>query len=305
MVSRCAFVGTTVVNRKGVFLSWAYLSTGLLFGGGALGQVANDRLTNDILGGGVNELQLSLAAGTRADSDVLLPGTDKAISLLELAVIAKNDRAAGLLLDVGAKIDSLEGRFGSASILEVFAQQGMLRALSAYIDQDTSVLYQSGTDSLIAAIASGQTPAAELLLDRMSNVVPRDQLQASLDEALIFAARRNDSESTKLLLARGADTSSGLPLIAAVANCSPDSVRDLLPSYEGAPLPSYENEQVAKYASRCFRTESDEDEAIANFSQIAQLLYEADDSVCPLFLSAQGEELVKVSLALANLGLCQ
>jgi hypothetical protein len=268
----------------------------------ALAQVRNDRLYNDIVSGGASELRLSLVAGTPADAEIFAPDTDLAIGLLELAVAAKNDDAVAELLQVGARFDSLEGRFGNSSILEVLAQQGLVLALAAYIDEDSSTLVEAGADALLAAVAYGQLPAAELLLDRMNAIVGQRQVQT--DEALIWAARRNDAAATQMLLARGADAPSSLALVAAVANCSPDSARELL-SYRADPLPYYEGEHVASYAWRCFLVVSDEEDAVGRFSEIVQLLYEADSSICPVLVNVRGEESARVTSVLENLDLCQ
>lgn len=130
------------------------------------------------------------------------------------------------------------------------------------------------------------------------------QVQPHLDEPLILAARKNDAAATQMLLAGGADARSSPPLVAAVANCSPDSARELL-GYRAGPLPYYDGEHLASYAPRCFRVVSDEEDAVSRFSQIVQLLYEADSSVCPALVNVQGEESARVSSVFENLDLCQ
>ena len=61
---------------------------------------------------------------------------------------SQNDRAAAQLLQVGARIDPLVGgRYVHDSPLGLFAQQGMLRTVTAYIERGDHVLVENGGDA--------------------------------------------------------------------------------------------------------------------------------------------------------------
>ena len=285
----------------------------LALGTVAFAQVRNDRLYSDIVSGGVNELSLSLAAGIDPNTELLVPvlGSEElAVSLLEIAMGFQNDDAAAQLLQVGARVDSLlAGRYMYDSPLVLFAQRGMLRTLIAYIDRDDSVLVENGGDAFLEAVASEDMPVAQFVLSRTLAIVGPSEIQAQLDEALVIVARKNDVAATQMLLERGADPSSGEPLIVAVAYCSPDTVEVLL-GYSAGALPYYEGEHVASYAQRCFTEESDESEeseedGVDRYSQIVQLLYEADPTICQVLVDVQGDESSRVDSVLENLGICR
>jgi hypothetical protein len=123
---------------------------------------------------------------------------------------------------------------------------------------------------------------------------------------LIFVARQNDVVATQMLLELGADPSSGLPLLAAVGKCSPDTVAILI-AYSADALPYYEGEHVASYAQQCLSegfTDSDE-ETVDNYSQTVQLLYESDSTICPVLVDVQRAKTSRVDSILENLGICQ
>jgi ankyrin repeat protein len=280
----------------------------MTFGTVAFGQVHNDRLYNDIASGEINELNLSLSVGIDPNTELLVPGReDLALSLMELSLAFQNDDAAALLLQVGAGFDYMaEGRYVYDSPLMVLAEAGMSRTLTAYIDRDNSVLIEHGGTALILAVAAGHWPIAQLLLDRTIALVGQDQIQAPLEEALIFVARKNDVAATQMLLELGADPSSGLPLLAAVGRCSPDTVAVLI-AYSADALPYYEGKHVASYAQQCLSegfAESDE-EAVDDYSQTVQLLYESDSTICPVLIDVQRAKTSRVDSVLKNLGICQ
>lgn len=285
----------------------------LALGTVAFGQVRNDRLYHDIVSGGVNELSLSLAAGIDPNTEILVrvPGKGEvAVSLLEIAMGSQNDDAAAQLLQVGARVDPLVGGlYEHDSPLALFAQQGMLRTLTTYIDLDNSVLIENGGDAFLRAVASDQMPAAQVVLNRTLAIVGPNEIQAQLDEALVIVAGGNNVAATQMFLDRGADPSSGLPLVAAVAKCSPDTVAELV-SYSADELPFYEGKHVASYAQRCFTAESDESEeseadGVDKYSRIVRLLYEADSTICPVLVDIQGDESSRADSVLENLAICR
>jgi hypothetical protein len=294
-------------------ISICVLFSGLLLTCGANAQIRDDRLLNDIADGGTDELLLALARGIPADEEVFVPGSDLAVSLLAHSVYAANDDAAMELLAAGARLESLDGQFNNFPIIEVLAQQGMLRTLGAYLDLNPGALVGVGPGLLHTAVLYGQPGAARRLLERMSTVVSDDELRGSMEEAIVVAARMNDAVATELLLEWGADPSgspSGSPLIAAVLFCAPDTAGQILARVTG-PLPTHEGEPVAFYARRCFEMdahvearEGDED-ADSSYSRIVELLYEADSSICPVLTGVRGDEALRVSRVLADLDLCQ
>jgi hypothetical protein len=199
-----------------------------------------------------------------------------------------------------------------ASPLALFAAQGMLRTLTTYIDRDDSVLVENGGDAFLEAVASDQMPAARIVLNRTLAILGPNEIQAQLDEALVIAARNNDVAATRMFIERGADPGSGEPLIVAVAYCLPDTVEALL-GYSADELPYYDGEHVASYAQRCFTEESDESDqseesekdVVEKYSQIVQLLYEADPTICPVLVNGSGDESSTVDSVLENLGICR
>jgi hypothetical protein len=192
------------------------------------------------------------------------------------------------------------------SPLALFAQQGMLRTLTTYIDRDNTVLIENGGDAFLSAVGSDQMPTAQFVLARTIALVGQDHVQVPLDEALIFVARKNDVAATQMLLDLGADPSSGLPLLAAVGRCSPDTVATLI-GYSADALPYYEGEHVASYAQQCLSEEfiESDKETIEDFSQIVRLLYESDSTICPILVDVQLAKSSKVDSVLENLGICQ
>jgi hypothetical protein len=285
----------------------------MILGNEALAQLRNDRLFNDIVSGGVNELSLSLAAGIDPNTELLVsvPGSGElAVSLIEIAMSFQNDDAAAQLLQVGARVDPLvRGRSVHYSPLGLFARQGMLLTLTTYIDRDNSVLIENGGDAFLEAVAFDQMPAAQLVLNRTLAIVGPNEIQAQLDEALVIVAGKNNLATTQMLLERGADPGSGAPLIVAVAKCSPDTVAVLL-GYSADALPYYDGEHLASYAQQCFTRAIDENEeseenAVDKYSQIVQLLYEADPTICPVLVDVKDEEISSVISVLQNLDLCQ
>lgn len=304
-------MGALLLTWRGNAIRSIGFLMGLALGTAAFGQVRNDRLLDDIVSGGVNELSLSLAAGLDPNTELLVPVPDDrrevAVSLMALSVSYRNDDAAAQLLQLGAELDPLVATFSSVSSpLMLFAEAGLLRTLITYIDRDDSVLVEDGGTAFVAAVGAGHWPVARLLLDRTIALVGQDQLQAPLEEALIWVARQNDVAATQTLLELGADPSSGLPLIAAVVGCSPDTVEQLL-DYSADALPYYEDEHAASYAQRCLSEPFMESgaEAVATFSQIVQLLYESDSTICPILVDVQPAKSSKVDSVLENLGICQ
>lgn len=304
--------GALPVIRRGKAIRGIAFLMGLALGTGVFAQVRDDRLYNDMISGGVNELRLSLAAGIDPNAELLVPVAgrgDVAFSLIGIAMSSQNDDAAALLLQVGARVDPLEGWSVTASPLALFAAQGMLRTLTTYIDRDNSVLVESGGDAFLEAVASDQMPAALIVLNRTLAILGPNEIQAQLDEALVIAARNNDVAATRMFLERGADPTSGVPLIAAVAWCSPDTVAELV-GHSIDELPVYEGKHLVSYARQCFtkaidESEESEEDGVDKYSQIVQLLYGADPTICPVLVGVRGDESSRVDSVLENLGICQ
>lgn len=137
-------------------------------------------------------------------------------------------RAVQFLLDRGADVNIVAGRYGTA--LSAAAARGQVELMKKFLSQgaemNTKGVYSHKTP-LIAAARNDEVDAAELLLDRGVDVNFSDSSQGT---ALMAASRGGGSDTIALLLKKGAEVNAsggtyGSALISCVAPEAGDTDR--------------------------------------------------------------------------------
>lgn len=255
-------------------LRWLYpLLAVIVLVGKAQGQTQDDELYMSIIDGRVGELISRLDGGMSPNAALRVPESDVAIGLFELAVRAKNDQAATVLLERGAepRVDPAI----STSVFDIVATQGLVGTLQVLIDRDLEGFLSNGASALTHA---GQGDAARVVLHRMVAETPSDQLQNALNEALQYAIVSSaDLAFKRELVDLGANPETSYALVAAASTCSVEDV-ELMLGTKVDPNQRYHGRHVAEAALACFDPSKgiDKMEAVA----LVSLLYRAGSDVC-------------------------
>jgi hypothetical protein len=213
-------------------------------------------LYTSIVEGRTDDIATYLDSGGSPDAELRIPNSDRRIHVLELAMRARNEQAALLLLQRGA------GVADPTLHVEWAAELGFRDVVALLLDRYPAALLETRPAShpLIIAIANRHQGVAEFLLHRMTRIVGGAELQATLDEALMAAVGVSDRQNgdkaiVNDLLRAGASAANTSVLAGAILRCDADLVSTFLES--GAdPRKGYDvgrgSQTPVEYAVRCF-----------------------------------------------------
>jgi len=222
----------------------------------ARAQVVDEALYASLAQGDAEGIALYLNMGGDPNAQLQVPDTSAKMRLLELAMRSRNEGAALMLLQAGARTED------AGILIEWAAELGFADVMTFLLDQDPGRVLTMRRDShpLIIAIGHGHWRIASLLLDRMAGVSGGAELQEILDQGLMTATATYDwnTGGRRLvddLLKAGASASKTLVLAGAVLQCSPELISVFLAA--GAdPRRQYDagrgNLTPVEYAVRCF-----------------------------------------------------
>lgn len=263
-------------------------------------QIRNDQLYRSITEGQTDQLILSLDSGASPDELLLLPDSDRVISLFELSIRAENDDAAVVLLERGVE-PRLEGQLGDRPLLDIVAQQGLVRTLRVLMARNPAEARAAWAEALLTALHYGRGDAARVLLETMSSEVPSDEVQSALNSGFLLAiGAQIDGGTLQELLDAGADPETTFALVAATARCSVATV-ELMLAAGVDPNTTYEGRHVAEVALACF--DSDEEADNRQALTLVKLLYDAGSDVCT-YAADQAVTTRSVRLALQDADIC-
>lgn len=213
-----------------------------------------------------------LDSGGSPDAELRIPNGDRRLHALELAIRARNEPAALLLLQRGA------GVADPTLYLEWAAEVGFKDVAAFLLDRYPAALLETRSTShpLIIAIANRHRDITALLLYRM-NTIGGAERQAILDEALVAAVGAYDPQNGDKaiiddLLKAGASAANTPVLAGAILQCDADLVSTFLES--GAdPRRGYDagrgSQTPVEYAVRCFeRADVTAEAALAVLAQL-------------------------------------
>jgi len=196
-----------------------------------------------------------LAAGLDPNTHLLIPQSGRHLSLLELSLLAANDKAGEALLLAGAEPDDESQLLGTP--LELAAQQGMLRTLKFLVNQDPMRLSTSPSPPLLLAVGNQHMEVVRFLLQRSDDYVRDGPWQTLLDDSLQVAVSTYSESSLGIvveLVSAGANPTIQPTLVEAAAKCSPRLVELLIAAGAGPTMQSNEK-SPAELALACLKND--------------------------------------------------